>query len=186
MDKVSDFPYLTADEFVKACNLIQPLLPDSAVLASESACLRITRRLATASELKADCQEQLDSSLDAPEDHDEEAIIKISQDDSFVNVHYDILLSPSYRVPVVYMTVSPALPLSHFFDLVVPHHFRDVMRELGVMGALSMTVIVDPVEAASPADFVLAGPSFDRIASILCTSLSHCRCDVCYTICRSL
>jgi len=183
MDKVSDFPFLTVDEFVKACDHIQPLLPDSAVLTAESACLRITRRLAAASELNADCQEHLDPSLDTPEDHDEEAIIKVSQNDSFVTVHYDILLSPSYRVPVVYMTVSPPLPLSRFFDLVVPLHFRDVMREVGVMGALSMTVIVDPVEPASPADLVLAGPSLDGIAGILCTSLSHCRCHVCHTIC---
>lgn len=184
MDKVSGFPYLTVDEFVEACNHIQPLLPDSAVLAGESACLRITRRLAAASDLEADGQEQLDSTIDTPDDHDEEAIIKSSQESSFVNVNYDVLLSPSYRVPVVYMTASPPLPLSHFFDLVVPHHFRDVMREVGVMGALSMTVIVDPVEAASPADFVLAGPSSDGFASILCTSLSHCRCDVCHAICR--
>ncbi|KAH0285919.1 hypothetical protein M436DRAFT_70211 [Aureobasidium namibiae CBS 147.97] len=139
MDKVSDFPFLTVDEFVKACDHIQPLLPDGAVPTAEFACLRITRRLAAASELNADCQEHLDPGLDTPEDHDEEAIIKSSQDDSFVTVHYDILLSPSYRVPVVYMTVSPPLPLSRFFDLVVPLHFRDVMREVGVMGALSMT-----------------------------------------------
>jgi ubiquitin-like-conjugating enzyme ATG10 len=184
MDKVSEFPYLGVDEFVEACNHVQPLLLDSAVLAADSACLRITRRLAAASDINAGNQEHVGSHLETPEDLDEEAIVKYSQTDSFVTVHYDILLSPSYRVPVVYMTASPPVSLSQFFDLVVPHHFRDAMREVGVMGALSMTVIIDSAEPASPADLVLAGSSFDGIASILCTSLSHCRYDVCHSICR--
>jgi ubiquitin-like-conjugating enzyme ATG10 len=180
MDKLSDFPYLTVDEFVKACDHVQLLLPDSAVLAAESACLRITRRLAAVPGLNADCHDHIDLHLETPEDHDEEAIIKHSQAETFVTVHYDILLSPSYRVPVVYMIASPPLPVSQFFDLVVPHHFRDAMRQVGVMGALSMTVILGFAEPASPADLVLAGPSFDRITSILCTSLSHCRHYVCH------
>ena len=140
MDKVSAFPYLTTDEFVKACTQVQPLLSDSALFVDDSAYLRITRRLAAASVVNADGQEPADSHLETPEDYDEEAIVKHVQNGSFVTVHYDILLSPSYRVPVVYMTASPPLSVSHFFDLVVPHHFRDAMRGTGIMGALSMTV----------------------------------------------
>ncbi|KAG9833815.1 hypothetical protein KCU68_g11951, partial [Aureobasidium melanogenum] len=153
MDKVSAFPFLTADEFIEACAHVQPLLSDSALLADDSACLRVTRRLAAALVVNADGQEHVDSHLETPtpEDHDEEAIIKYSQNGSFVTVHYDILLSPSYRVPVVYMTASPPLPVSLFFDLVVPHHFRDAMRETGVMGALSMT---DHPLTGMPAYFV--------------------------------
>lgn len=184
MGSVSAFPYLTTDEFSKACAHIQPLLSDSALLADESACLRVTRRLAAALVVNADAQEHVDSHFDTPEDHDEEAIVKHSENNSFVTVHYDILLSPSYRVPVVYMTASPPLPISNFFDLVVPHHFRDAMRETGVMGAISMTVIVDPVELISPADPVLAGPSFDRDAGVLCPPLPHCRHHVRHEVWR--
>ncbi|KAG9944000.1 hypothetical protein KCU85_g8309, partial [Aureobasidium melanogenum] len=151
MGSVSAFPYLTTDEFSKACAHIQPLLSDSALLADESACLRVTRRLAAALVVNADAQEHVDSHFDTPEDHDEEAIVKHSENNSFVTVHYDILLSPSYRVPVVYMTASPPLPISNFFDLVVPHHFRDAMRETGVMGAISMT---DHPLTGMPAYFV--------------------------------
>ncbi|KAG9931141.1 hypothetical protein KCV05_g4493, partial [Aureobasidium melanogenum] len=151
MDEVSAFPFLTADEFIKACAHVQPLLSDSALLADDSACLRVTRRLAAALVVNADGQEHVDSHLETPEDHDEEAIIKHSQNASFVTVRYDILLSPSYRVPVVYMIASPPLPVSQFFDLVVPHHFRDAMRETGVMGALSMT---DHPLTGMPAYFV--------------------------------
>ncbi|KAI4744595.1 hypothetical protein E4T50_05039 [Aureobasidium sp. EXF-12298] len=151
MVKVSAFPFLTADEFIEACTHVQPLLSDSALLADDFACLRVTRRLAAALVVNADGQEHADSHFETPEDHDEEAIIKYSQNGSFVTVHYDILLSPSYRVPVVYMTASPPLPVSHFFDLVVPHHFRDAMRETGVMGALSMT---DHPLTGMPAYFV--------------------------------
>jgi len=184
MNKVSAFPYLTVDEFIKACNYAEPLLSDSAVLAGDSACLRVTRRLPAALIINADGQDQVDSEVESPEDHDEEAITKYSQHGSFVTVHYDILLSPSYRVPVVYMTASPPLPVSHFFDLVVPHHFRDAMRDVGVMGALSMTVIVDSAKPAPLADFILAGSSFDGNASILCTSLSHRRGLERHSICR--
>ncbi|KAK6002909.1 hypothetical protein QM012_001659 [Aureobasidium pullulans] len=139
MDTVSAFPYLTADEFTKACASVRPLLADSALLLDDSACfLRITRRLAAALVLNADDQEHVDTHIDTPEDHDEEAIVKHSQNASFVTVHYDILLSPSYRVPVVYMIASPPQTVSQFFDLIVPHHFRDAMRETGVMGALTI------------------------------------------------
>ncbi|KAI4717008.1 hypothetical protein E4T48_06810 [Aureobasidium sp. EXF-10727] len=173
MDKVSAFPFLTSDEFVKACEHVQPLLPDSAVLADDSsASLRITRRLAVASVANAEGQEHVDSHLDTPEDYDEEAIIKDSRNDSFVTVHYDILLSPSYRVPVVYMTASPPLPVSRFFDLVVPHHFRDAMRETGIVGALSMTLTVywqDHPLTGMPAYFV--HPC--RTADTMCATTSE-------------
>lgn len=152
MEKVSAFPYLTEDEFVKACEEVQDRLPDSALFAGESPCLRITRRLASACVADADHQEQLETHVEAFEDDDEEAIVKQPQSETFVTVQYDVLLSPSYRVPVVYMTASPPLPVSHFFDLVVPHHFQDAMRETGVMGALSMTVIAYAAEPASRAD----------------------------------
>ncbi|THW16613.1 hypothetical protein D6D17_03237 [Aureobasidium pullulans] len=136
---VSAFPYLTEDEFVKACEEVQDRLPDSALFAGESSCLRITRRLASACVADADHQEQLETHVEAFEADDEEAIVKQPQ-------------SETYRVPVVYMTASPPLPVSHFLDLVVPHHFQDAVRETGVMGALSMTVIAYAAEPASRAD----------------------------------
>ncbi|KAG2165124.1 hypothetical protein JADG_004863 [Aureobasidium aubasidani] len=151
MKKVSAFPYLTEDEFVKACEEVQDRLPDSALFAGESPCLRITRRLASACVADADHQEQLETHVEAFEANDEEAIVKQPQSETVVTVQYDVLLSPSYRVPVVYMTASPPLPVSHFFDLVVPHHFQDAMRETGVMGALSMT---DHPSTGMPAYFV--------------------------------
>ncbi|KEQ85052.1 hypothetical protein M438DRAFT_318162 [Aureobasidium pullulans EXF-150] len=151
MEKVSAFPYLTEDEFVKACEDVQARLPDSALFAGEPPCLRITRRLASACVADADHQEQLETYVEAFEDDDEEAIVKQPQSETIVTVQYDVLLSPSYRVPVVYMTASPPLPVSHFFDLVVPHHFQDAMRETGVMGALSMT---DHPNTGMPAYFV--------------------------------
>ena len=61
-------------------------------------------------------------------------------------VTYDILLSPSYRVPVLHFTVQDAdgLPVtdqSTIFTEVVPLDFRAQVESVGVIGGLSMTVI---------------------------------------------
>ncbi|KAI5196916.1 hypothetical protein E4T39_07592 [Aureobasidium subglaciale] len=143
MERVSTFPFVAVNEFIKACEHVQRVLPDSALLVGELPGLRVTRRLTAALLVEAEDDQE---SVDAPyykshEDDDEEAIIKQPRDGTLVTVRYDVLLSPSYRVPVVYMTASPPLPVSQFFNLVVPLHFQDAMRGVGVMGALSMTVI---------------------------------------------
>lgn len=142
MDNIADFPFLTADEFAKGCEHLQHLLPESVLLNSGSACLRITKRLAVNPAAKADVQEHDESDQEVIED-DHEALVLPPRNETLVTITHDVLLSPSYRVPVVYMTVRPSLPLSQVFDLVVPSQCRDVMREVGIMGALTMTVFIN-------------------------------------------
>ncbi|KAI5199667.1 hypothetical protein E4T38_06886 [Aureobasidium subglaciale] len=155
MEKLSAFPSLAPDEFIEACEHVRRILPDSTLLVGDLPGLRITRRLAAA--LLVIEAEDDHEPVDVPnresheDDVDEEAIIKQPQDETLVTVYYDILLSPSYRVPVVYMTTSPPLPASQFFNLVVPLHFQDAVRGVGVIGALSMT---DHPETGMPAYFV--------------------------------
>jgi ubiquitin-like-conjugating enzyme ATG10 len=61
-------------------------------------------------------------------------------------VRYDVVYSPSYQVPVLYLTFAEAttgkstpLPSAEeVYDMLVPRGFKTPMRDVGVMGALSM------------------------------------------------
>ncbi|KAI7369564.1 hypothetical protein KC354_g1815 [Hortaea werneckii] len=59
-------------------------------------------------------------------------------------VHYDIVYSPSYQVPVLYLSFpstnsSPLPPPDEIYDLLVPHPYRAQLQAVGPMSALSMT-----------------------------------------------
>lgn len=60
-------------------------------------------------------------------------------------IEYNIIFSPVYCVPVLYFFLHnlpsgtvPGLKTAH--DLLVPEHFRDTIKEMGVMGGISMSV----------------------------------------------
>ena len=61
-------------------------------------------------------------------------------------VRYDVVYSPSYQVPVLYLTfveatTSKSIPLpsaAEIYEMLVPQGFKAPMRDIGVMGALSM------------------------------------------------
>lgn len=61
-------------------------------------------------------------------------------------VRYDVVYSPSYQVPVLYLTFATAstnkgVPLpsaDEVYAMLVPQGFKTPMRDVGVMGALSM------------------------------------------------
>ncbi|KAF7193030.1 Ubiquitin-like-conjugating enzyme ATG10 [Pseudocercospora fuligena] len=57
---------------------------------------------------------------------------------------YDIVHSPSYQVPVLYLTAkygssSSPLSIAEMHRLLVPDAFRQQVEAVGIMGALSMT-----------------------------------------------
>jgi ubiquitin-like-conjugating enzyme ATG10 len=61
-------------------------------------------------------------------------------------VRYDAVYSTSYQVPVLYLTFADASTSKHIplpsadevYDMLVPQGFKASMRDVGVMGALSM------------------------------------------------
>ncbi|TID27900.1 autophagy-related protein Atg10 [Venturia nashicola] len=80
------------------------------------------------------------------EETDEEALPRldnrVSQQDEY-KVQYDIFLSPSYSVPVLYLTVRDSsgrllTDVETVYLLLVPEVYRRQMRHVGVMGGLSM------------------------------------------------
>jgi len=60
---------------------------------------------------------------------------------SDVLVHYDIVHSTSYQVPVLYLTFPGRglPPPDDVYELLVPPSQKQQMQAIGVMGALSMT-----------------------------------------------
>lgn len=64
--------------------------------------------------------------------------------DGSPSVRYDIIFSPTYRVPTLYIASHSPLPgrsltLSDIYDILVPQHHRTGMQAVGVMGGLTMT-----------------------------------------------
>lgn len=60
-------------------------------------------------------------------------------------VEYNAILSPSYRVPVLYFSFQnlpnqTASGVKTAHDLLVPEHLRAMIRDTGVMGGISMSV----------------------------------------------
>ncbi|KAI7156946.1 hypothetical protein KC349_g5939 [Hortaea werneckii] len=59
-------------------------------------------------------------------------------------IHYDIVYSPTYQVPVLYLSFpstncSPLPPPYEVYDLLVPHPYKAQLQAVGPMSALSMT-----------------------------------------------
>lgn len=72
---------------------------------------------------------------------------------------YDIIHSPSYQVPALYLTFSepktiksvPLPTIDEIYQMLVPDSFKTPMRDVGIMGALSMA---DHPISGAPAFFV--------------------------------
>lgn len=155
------FPFLAADSFDSACKAFvrrvdaaggAPYLGWLAVeyLASEleNPILRISKSTklqkaqlgssdATANE-RTELHEDLD---DVIEDDDQETLIRDGVEEQ-LTIDYDIALSTSYRVPVMYFRlreiphVGPAA-LDDIYNSLVPHQHQQSLRNDGVMGGIS-------------------------------------------------
>jgi len=94
-------------------------------------------------------------------------------------VEYDIVLSPTYQVPVLYFRIRDAgcaLPLSidTLYRYVIPEQFKSQVESLGIIGGITMTVCyfgLRPGEAD-----IEVGASSNQSASFLRPSMQHGCC----------
>lgn len=108
--------------------------------------LRISRALphnCSLSDIKDATSPNLEQAL---HEDDEEALDRSNSEIEPFLVNYDIVLSPTYQVPVLYVTFEDTrLGLRHLpspvevYDLLVPESYRPQIDGIGVMGALSLT-----------------------------------------------
>jgi ubiquitin-like-conjugating enzyme ATG10 len=79
---------------------------------------------------------------------DDEIVDRYADDMQHLLVVYDIIHSPSYQVPVLYVTFKPCAPsvrplsgptnLDNVYELLAPASLQPQIQSIGVMGALSM------------------------------------------------
>ena len=117
--------------------------------------MRITKRISTRTEQVAengnDRRNESEHEIeDEVEDEDPEALVvptaAAKRKDLDRVARYDVVYSPSYQVPILYLTFADAstgksIPLpsaDEIYDMLVPQGFKTPMRDVGVMGALSM------------------------------------------------
>ncbi|KAK1074885.1 hypothetical protein LTR12_002404 [Friedmanniomyces endolithicus] len=114
--------------------------------------LRVTRRLdATVIGLSSSAGGSDPVEAVIPEDDDEEALERSpSVARPELVVLYDIVYSPSYRVPVLYLT-HRSDPSADMHELLTPALYKPQLRGTGPLGALSMT---DHPVTGIPAYFV--------------------------------
>ena len=117
--------------------------------------MRITKRISTRTEQVAengnDRRNESEHEIeDEVEDEDPEALVvptaAAKRQDLDRVARYDVVYSPTYQAPVLYLnffeaSTSKTIPLpsaDDVYDMLVPQGFKTPMRDVGVMGALSM------------------------------------------------
>ncbi|KAL1304991.1 hypothetical protein AAFC00_003895 [Neodothiora populina] len=136
MTKVlSHFPFITVEEFEEACRHIDRWSEFELSLAGP-----VSLKLSKSTSLNAIHKPDEDGDENEVNEDDEELLQSDSNVPPAVRLDYEIMLSTSYRVPVVYMQCRDSyLSIDQVYDALVPASGSSAMRAVGVLGALSMT-----------------------------------------------
>jgi ubiquitin-like-conjugating enzyme ATG10 len=152
--RLTAFPQLTTTDFEEACtdmverfrlhgckqNDWQSVEMKSQL---EMIYLRVIKTLSSVGSIADELQHDGDDELG--EDNDDEAL-ETSQD-AHALIHYDILLSPVYRVPVLYINVSDLRhryppTMATLYQHVISAPFKAQTESGGVMGGITISVSI--------------------------------------------
>ncbi|KGO76653.1 Autophagy-related protein 3 [Penicillium italicum] len=188
----SAFPFLTQSEFEGACQDLADRCTSAQQIGwsairlltkPDGTSLRITKRVDVPSPLKApeladeESQEDEDPVCRVlaqgmcplsirPDSSPQEALVRAKPQPS-LQIDYDILLSPTYQVPVLYFGLRwhnhGPLGLDEVYQYVVPERYRQELKCVGVMGGISMGYHPD---SGAPAFFVHPCNTADAMANI--------------------
>ncbi|KAL1993024.1 hypothetical protein VTN49DRAFT_3781 [Thermomyces lanuginosus] len=151
--QLSAFPLLTRDEFCRACDAfvsrVHTASSDgleahgwrSLKWMSAETCLSISKHVPA---LEVSTLTESDDTQELPEDEDPEVRSRSTQSgpSHHLVVHYDIVLSPTYQVPVMYMTIAGFAAvgpsgMDAIYRYLVPSQYGSSLRSSGVMGGIS-------------------------------------------------
>lgn len=156
MITIASFPLISALEFESACRKISERYQAGGHLQSDwehvrlgqgyeesTVYLSITRTIQGAGG-KPESPVEDDEELEAFEEIDEEALQLRVPANHGLMVEYDIVLSPTYQVPVLYFRIRDAgcaLPLSidTLYRYVIPEQFKSQVESFGIIGGITMT-----------------------------------------------
>ena len=155
MSTLSVFPQLTDSEFDRACHALLHAFEQRGNSCGEwqsvhvmnsgaTAHLRITKLLPSGQDHPTNTANQDDDELEEILEDDPEVLSSSSTPPSST-IHYDMLLSPTYRVPVLYISFQDPLhryppTLDTLYGHLVPTHFRPQTESVGVIGGITITV----------------------------------------------
>ncbi|KAJ4411097.1 hypothetical protein N0V91_001470 [Didymella pomorum] len=151
VDKVELFPHLTDTEFDEACSTLlkrfelhghrqREWTAAERLHQSEITYLRITKTLASSEEPSGGVEDDAEIEL-REEDYEVAETLASSRAD----IHYDVVLSPTFRVPVLYFSISDTLhryppTMEMLYSVVIPPAFRAQAEHVGVIGGITITV----------------------------------------------
>ncbi|EFR01754.1 Atg10p [Nannizzia gypsea CBS 118893] len=194
--KLSNFPFLTPDEFSQSCqgfirlvdscdDQLEPLgWANAGFDRSGPEAVLVVRRYidkqaihSTTKEIASDVGEKSTNTEDEEETEEyieddpvwqlfpihkpslvksiltfdiQEALVRLPVSNSKCEVEYNVMLSPTYQVPVLYFFLPGGLPcgpkeLPNIYNSLVPEQSRPGLRDVGVMGGVSITVSPRPI-----------------------------------------
>ncbi|KAJ5347725.1 Autophagy-related protein 3 [Penicillium brevicompactum] len=155
----SAFPFLTPSEFEGACQAIA----DRCTSAQDGWSIRLLT--------KPGIGFRVTKYISGPEtpdprsqEDDPEALVRTQPS---LQVDYDILLSSTYQVPVLYFGLRShnhgPLGLDEVYQYVVPEQYKQELKSVGVMGGISMGYHPD---SGAPAFFVHPCNTADAMAHL--------------------
>ncbi|KAJ5406955.1 hypothetical protein N7465_008239 [Penicillium sp. CMV-2018d] len=168
----STFPFLAQSEFEGACQDLADRCT-SAQNISWPAIRLLTKKSQRWSILKIHRTRIRSAEFSPPRDvstcpnsSPQEALVRAKPQPS-LQIDYDILLSPTYQVPVLYFGLRwhnhGPLGLDEVYQYVVPERYRQELKSVGVMGGISMGYHPD---SGAPAFFVHPCNTADAMANI--------------------
>ncbi|KAH7402000.1 hypothetical protein DE146DRAFT_450848 [Phaeosphaeria sp. MPI-PUGE-AT-0046c] len=151
---LSTFPHLTTKDFSQACTALRQRYlrrgleqhdwqSVEIVQHPDATYLTITRGLPSLSPCECD---ELDDEVDSVEEGDDEEALHVMPDSPVhVQIHYDVILSPVYRMPVLYIRISDPLhryppTMTTLYEHLIPPHFRAQTDSVGILGGISVNV----------------------------------------------
>jgi ubiquitin-like-conjugating enzyme ATG10 len=151
---LSEFPHLTTPEFQDACNYLVTVFRQhgdeqkhwqavESVPSVDHPYLNITKELQTQTNVYEKSEYDAFEHHDMKEEDDDEALQIAQAPPAYV--HYDILLSPIYRVPVLYVSISDSQhryppTMDVLYEHLIPPQFKAQAESGGVIGGISITV----------------------------------------------
>lgn len=156
MITIASFPLISVLEFESACRKISERYQAGGHLQSDwehvrlaqgyeesTVYLSITRTIQGAGG-KLESPVEDDGELEAFKEIDEEALQLRVPANHGLMVEYDIVLSPTYQVPVLYFRIRDAgcaLPpsIDTLYRYVIPEQFKSQVESFGIIGGITMT-----------------------------------------------
>ena len=155
MSSLSVFPHLNDTEFDQACHAMLHAFQTRADSCGEWQSVHVIKSITTTLLRIAKpfpSMQDASNSMAYQDDDEIEEIVELDPEvlcftptPCSLTVHYDMILSPTYRVPVLYISIHDPLhryppTLNTLYAHLVPEHFRSQTESVGIIGGITITV----------------------------------------------